>query len=314
MKHMKQKINLPACKYADSASLDAEGNLSHFADGSHGHRVFYTVPKEELEATGLFSELPENCIGGELEFAVNAEGKQEGEVLLWITVMDNEDDITNTEFEFYDGDVALLADDFKWFVDSEVYECRKNLSMIEILEKKGYKVEDHFPGAKVRWLLEKDHEQALLMDERSDFALGDFIRDDDDNQTYGYGIFLGGMLAGYCSIGQDPDDEGDEDDIPLVLSDVYIREEFRGHGLGTTLVKSAVMMAFETERASRTLTGSIMEEDLGGFYGKMGFDLIAQYPEFPEIVTELRITRKDAERAWGEWWKKKKGEKIDGEL
>lgn len=100
--------------FSDKISIDADGNFNDAMNGKFGYRVFYAIPKEELLAPNLFISLPESCISGELEFTVNENGEQIGEVLLWATIQDEDDpeSYTNEDFVNYEEDISAFVDDF----------------------------------------------------------------------------------------------------------------------------------------------------------------------------------------------------------
>ena len=109
----KTKLNLERCAYSDCVPLDEDGKLDDFKDGEYGYSVFYTIPKDELISSKIFNNIPDNCVEGELEFSVDSKGNQIGEVLVYTTVMTEEDLFENDDFEYYNEDISLLVKKFK---------------------------------------------------------------------------------------------------------------------------------------------------------------------------------------------------------
>lgn len=113
-----EKLNLSLCEYSDKISLDLEGNLDNSKNGEFGYKVFYEVPKSEIDNLGVFKDLGElkeleegEDYCGEIEFSVDENGEQCGEVLLWCTIT-SEEESQNIEFVNYENDISELVDDF----------------------------------------------------------------------------------------------------------------------------------------------------------------------------------------------------------
>lgn len=109
-----RKISLKKCGCADYITLDRDGNLALYESGEFGYRVFYDVPRTELIKSKAFAKLPDNCVGGEIEFTVDAYGNQvdDSEVLLFFTLQ-VEDGFENGDFVVYPFDITKLIKDFK---------------------------------------------------------------------------------------------------------------------------------------------------------------------------------------------------------
>ena len=108
------RIDASMCTLNEAVPLNEEGHLDDSKAGDYGYRVFYNVPRMELAKSGEFGNLPEDCVAGEIEFTVNTDGVQEGEVLLWMTVEDYGGGFTNEDFVSYDDMdvISVLVDDF----------------------------------------------------------------------------------------------------------------------------------------------------------------------------------------------------------
>mgnify|MGYP006352047873 CR=1 FL=1 len=108
------RIDANKCTLEEAVPLNQEGHLDDSQIGNYGYRVFYHVPRMELSKSGEFGNLPEDCVAGEIEFTVDKDGIQNGEVLLWMTVEDLDGGFTNEDFVSYnDMDViSALVDDF----------------------------------------------------------------------------------------------------------------------------------------------------------------------------------------------------------
>ena len=115
-----EKLNLSLCEYSDKISLDAEGNLDDSKNGEFGYKVFYEVPKSEIDRLEAFKDLDEfkeleegEDYCGELEFSVDENGEQCGEVLLWFSIeVEDEESTENVDFVNYENDISELVDDF----------------------------------------------------------------------------------------------------------------------------------------------------------------------------------------------------------
>ena len=108
------RIDASACTLDEAIPLNQEGHLDDSETGNYGYRVFYHVPRMELSKSGEFGNLPEDCVAGEIEFTVDKDGVQAGEILLWMTVEDLDGGFTNEDFVPYDdmNVISALVDDF----------------------------------------------------------------------------------------------------------------------------------------------------------------------------------------------------------
>lgn len=113
-----QKIDLSLCECNDYIPLGANGDFDDSKNGEYGYRVFYNVPKSEVDKLGVFKDMDElkeleedEDYCGEIEFSVDENGEQYGEVLLWCTIT-SEEECENIDFVDYDEDISQLVDEF----------------------------------------------------------------------------------------------------------------------------------------------------------------------------------------------------------
>lgn len=109
---------------------------------------------------------------------------------------------------------------------------------------------------------------------------------------YSWGIFVNDVLVGYCTIGY-ADGVGDKiENHPLhgddayLLSDVYIKPEFRNKGYGTTLVKETIKGRFASEKKLAVFL-EILSCELEDFYSKIGFEIIPDTDNSCMVLTEV---------------------------
>ena len=95
-----------------------------------------------------------------------------------------------------------------------------------------------------------------------------------DSEEYAWGVFLDRELIGYCTLGGADDTAlGYKEFVEwnfdsLCLSDVYIKEEYRGKGLASLLVEKVIEYG-NSNNESVFLT--VMDDNLAVFYEKLGF-------------------------------------------
>ena len=113
-----ENISLSLCEFSEKIPLGSEGELDDSKSGEFGYRVFYEVPKSEVERLGVFKDLDEikeleegEDYCGEIEFSVDENGEQYGEVLLWCTIA-SEEESENVDFVNYEHDISELVEDF----------------------------------------------------------------------------------------------------------------------------------------------------------------------------------------------------------
>lgn len=137
---------------------------------------------------------------------------------------------------------------------------------------------------KVRGLTADDYDAALELDDMSGNSLADSYFDNiepGETSDYAWGLFVDDEMIGYCSVGY-------ADDAPemirnhphfkdtcdqLLLSDVYIKPQYRSNCLGQYLVSEALRSRYELEGQSVSWAYlTVLHDDLGLFYQKLGFE------------------------------------------
>lgn len=137
-----------------------------------------------------------------------------------------------------------------------------------------YKLRRTFIMYEVRCLKMSDKEDLKKLDEESGLQLSDWIEDDDSD--YVWGILKGQQLIGCLSIGEVCDFEYVEkleiyEQGDLMLSDVYIKKDFRGNGLCQKMI-NFVLDFYKLSVDNVFLT--IISENLSYLYEKCGFKLV----------------------------------------
>ena len=129
--------------------------------------------------------------------------------------------------------------------------------------------------------------------EDNEFELAHIIEDDcveeEDESDYVFGAFIDDRLIGYCTIGgadilddepaitEDPKYRPDSD---LLLSDVYILPEYRHNGYGSRMVEEAIKIKQELEPDANNIYLTLLDSDLGRFYGKIGFSWVDEMDRY----------------------------------
>ena len=131
---------------------------------------------------------------------------------------------------------------------------------------------------KIRNLAEEDRDQVERLDELSGFCLEQWL----DDEGYGYGIFVGKELIGYCSIGYADDICATIEKYPektpdsLLLSDVYVIPTYRNKGYGTQLIAEAISLRHQYDGHEEIVFCEPIHEGLIKFYGNLGFTEIGE--------------------------------------
>lgn len=129
----------------------------------------------------------------------------------------------------------------------------------------------------VRPLTVHDLNQVEVMDEMSGNDVSQWVTDLEvgEQNDYSWGMFLGNEMIGYCTIGG-ADDVCDEikkypgyNNNSLLLSDVYIKPEFRGNGYGSLMVDEVIKKRTEIEKELVFIT--LLHDGLSHFYEKLDF-------------------------------------------
>lgn len=86
------KLSTKRCKFSECCPVNENDELDDFSHGEYGYRVFFETPKAWLRDyfdADYLDELGDSLVNGELEFTVDGDGDQVGEVLLWATIKDD---------------------------------------------------------------------------------------------------------------------------------------------------------------------------------------------------------------------------------
>lgn len=121
----------------------------------------------------------------------------------------------------------------------------------------------------VRNLKEDDLKQVIELDEMSGNNVEDWIESDGT-----FGIFFNEILLGYLTLGWADDCGLAIENHPAhtydsrMLSNVYVRKEWRGRGVGNMLINEAFLKIQETTFLS------FAHDNLQSYYESLGFKLI----------------------------------------
>ena len=177
----------------------------------------------------------------------------------------NENIIANMEKacnEHYD---TLLSSDIEYLLSDEPYEdliCRCNVEFKKDMS-----------GVVLRPLTEDDEIQVEVLDEVTGNGVAEML----DAEDYAWGLFYGEELVGYCTLGGADDPTMGYDKYPewtgdsLCLSDVFVKEDYRGQGLALKMINEVLEKA-NLEKASVFIT--VIDDRLSYLYEKLGFEMI----------------------------------------
>ncbi len=105
----------------------------------------------------------------------------------------------------------------------------------------------------------------------------DIKYEDDDCNGYSWGIYIDNTLAGYCTIGYADDVCPAIENHPLhrdesyLLSDVYMKPDYRHQGYGLKLITETIKGRFAKEETLPVFL-QVFYNDLKCFYSKAGFE------------------------------------------
>lgn len=129
----------------------------------------------------------------------------------------------------------------------------------------------------VRLLTPKDLHAVQWMDVVSGFCVEQWI---EDNTDYAWGLFLEGNFVGYCTIGYADDVHEAIKESPeytsnsLLLSDVFVRPEYRKNGYGSQLIKEVIHKRWKLDGQKNSVYLIVLYNELANFYQKAGFEII----------------------------------------
>lgn len=126
-----------------------------------------------------------------------------------------------------------------------------------------------------------DLADVVAMDAESGNYVQQWVEDMDTYNDYSWGIYINNTLAGYCTIGYADDVCQVIEQHPLhkkfddtyLVSDVYIKPEYRHHGYGLELISKTIHGRFEKEKPLPVFL-EVMHDGLKHFYQKIGFEEI----------------------------------------
>ena len=132
-----------------------------------------------------------------------------------------------------------------------------------------------------------DIKDVSKMDDESGINILQFVRDLDNtyDNVYSWGIYVNDTLAGYCTIGYAADIcpviehhplHGKHGDDSYLLSNVYVRPEFRHRGYGLRLIKGVIEGRFAKEEKLPVFIYEYYSKlrRLRRFFQKAGFESI----------------------------------------
>lgn len=139
-------------------------------------------------------------------------------------------------------------------------------------------------------LTEAHLEQVVELDELSGNDVEQWL---EDNEDYAWGLFQGDELVGYCTIGgaddcptMIEDYEGKTDDS-LLLSDVYVKPEYRGNGYASQMIQEVLEKRNAEEQELVFL--ALLDDGLSKFYEKFGFRWVDESKEYCMVRDERRL-------------------------
>mgnify|MGYP000348500268 FL=1 len=125
----------------------------------------------------------------------------------------------------------------------------------------------------------KDINEIRKMDDMSGFYVAQWVEEMDENNDYSWGIYDDNILMGYCTIGYADDVYHVIEQHPLynnnayLLSDVYMKPEYRHKNFGLKLITETIQKRFALE-SKQPVFLEVMYDDLKNFYAKAGFTTI----------------------------------------
>lgn len=135
----------------------------------------------------------------------------------------------------------------------------------------------HAENLTIRPFVFRDYENVKELDALSQNDVSTVVRDLEgcEENDYSWGIFLKECLIGYCTLGYADAMEDvliehpQYSDDALLLSDVFIKKEYRGSGYALLMVKTVIEKRREAENEPVFL--ALLDDALSNFYKKLGF-------------------------------------------
>ena len=149
------------------------------------------------------------------------------------------------------------------------------------------------PSIIVRPFTYSDLKDVIKMDDESGNYVSQWVKDlegeDDNYNDYSWGIYIDNKLAGYCTIGYADDvcpvieNHPLHDNESYLLSDVYMKPEYRHHGYGLKLITETIKGRFAKEEKLPVFL-QVFYDDLKYFYNKAGFEWIHDKDDYSCMV------------------------------
>jgi GNAT superfamily N-acetyltransferase len=145
----------------------------------------------------------------------------------------------------------------------------------------------------VRKLKGKDVSAGKEMDEASGFYVAQWLEDleSDEEASDAYGLFLDGELIGYCTLGYADGLDITTDYDSRLLSDVYVKPEYRHLGYGSKIVSEALQQETDCRYHDTYLT--YLHDRLEDFYKPLGFVHAEGTDNVMMKPVELELARND---------------------
>lgn len=142
-------------------------------------------------------------------------------------------------------------------------------------------------------LRKQDLKNVTLMDNESGFHVSQQVRDLCDNEfnDYSWGLYLGGVLIGYCTIGYADDVPETIENHPAyvddcyLLSDVYVCPSYRNLGYGLKMIKEVIENRWSSEEKLPVFL-ECFDDRVQSFYRKAGFSRVEDKTDLSCMVLE----------------------------
>lgn len=192
---------------------------------------------------------------------------------------------TYNEKSFFNGTILYMAydetDAKRLEEGNPFYEIIKNAAKADFpdnFNERDMKKKEKTNAHVIRPFVFSDLKRVKELDALSDNNVSQWVEDleeDSDENDFSWGFFLNGELIGYCTIGYADTIKNVIADYPgyscdsLLLSDVYIKEEYRGNGFALEMLKTVIEKRKENGKELIFIT--LLDDKLSCFYKKLGF-------------------------------------------
>mgnify|MGYP004434668429 CR=1 FL=1 len=147
------------------------------------------------------------------------------------------------------------------------------------------------PSIIVRPFTYADLKDVIQMDDESGNYVTQWVENleyEDDN-NYSWGIYVDNILAGYCTIGYADDvcsvikNHSLHSNESYLLSDVYVKPDYRHQGYGLQLITETLKGRFAKEE-TRPVFLQAFYNALKYFYNKAGFEYIPNENDYTCMI------------------------------